>query len=516
MRGDNGTRSGVYGDGDGHEQPLRRRPARTCRAWCACRSSARPRTTLFVRGEALPWLGDRSRRGIALLLTALVAVIAVGVATGLLVREWRMRARVAKRHELAQQKLASGNYPGFQAAELLYRQILAERDDSEARAQRARVLAQMAFEFGDPTEPAQRAMALLGDDAAAPCADKRPGCQDAAEARVYLAMAHGRARSRVASGAGAAAQVSRSRRRPISSGAPSCCSSGPTARPTRCAPPPTAIRTIRSSLHGLGLAEAAARRDERALEAYRRALQDNANHIATIIDRALLQVERGSDRDAARGALEGVVGKLVGDSSPGQLARAFLGLAELELQKGDVTAARRDLAQAAAKRRDGDALLSRGAGAGVRRRLHARRGGARGQARHRGGGPLDAAAGAGRGGAAAGAAGQGAGDHRGGGHLAARGAGDARAGVADAGAQGVGAARRRGGAAHAAGDGGGARWRWRASTSPTDIPKRRSARWRRSSARRRRAPTWRRRWRRCSWPRSVPDRARWWLQARRC
>jgi len=111
-------------------------------------------------------------------------------------------------------------------------------------------------------------------------------------------------------------------------------------------------------LHGLGLAEAAARRDDRALEAYRRALSDNANHIATIIDRALLQVERGSDREAARGALEGVVGKLVADSSPGQLARAFLGLAELELQKGDVTAARRDLAQAAAKRRDGDALLS--------------------------------------------------------------------------------------------------------------------------------------------------------------
>src|SRR4029079_6571716 len=56
---------------------------------------------------------------------------------------------------------------------------------------------------------------------------------------------------------------------------------------------------------GLGLAEAAARRDDRALEAYRRALQDNANHIATIIDRALLQANPNLARDAARGARAG-------------------------------------------------------------------------------------------------------------------------------------------------------------------------------------------------------------------
>ncbi|MCU1276942.1 MAG: Tetratricopeptide 2 repeat protein, partial [bacterium] len=190
MRGENGARGSVYGDGDGQSNPyggsedmpgVVRVPVKR----------KKPRTTMFVRAEPLPWVGDRSRRGIALLLTALIAVVAVGVATGLLVREWRMRTRVAKRHELAKQKLASGNYPGFQAAELLYRQILAERDDSEARAQRARVLAQMAFEFGDSTELAQRAMSSLGDDASAPCADKRPGCQDAAQARVYLAMARG-------------------------------------------------------------------------------------------------------------------------------------------------------------------------------------------------------------------------------------------------------------------------------------------------------------------------------------
>jgi tetratricopeptide (TPR) repeat protein len=353
--GTNGSRS-IYGDGDGTSNPYGGNGEDLPGVVRVPVKRKKPRTTLFVRGEPMPWLGDRSRRSIALLLTALVAVVAVGVATGLLVREWRMRTRVARRHELAKQKLASGNYPGFQAAELLYRQILAERDDGEARAMRARVLGQMAFEFGDSPEAAQRAVASLGDDAA-PCADKKPGCEDAAQARVYLAMSKGELDR--------AARLAQALRRKLPDGAAAYLVGRAELLLER---PDTAADALRSAadadphnpmvLHGLGLAEAAARRDERALTAYRLALGDNANHIATIIDRALLQVSRGSDRDAARGALEGVVGKLVGDSSPGQLARAFLGLAELELQKGDVTAARRDLAQAAAKRRDGDALLS--------------------------------------------------------------------------------------------------------------------------------------------------------------
>ncbi len=359
MRGEGGGGDGsVYGAGDGHESPYGSGNGEDLPGFVRVPvKRKKPRTTLFVRGVPPPWLGDRSRRGIALLLTALVAVVAVGVATGLLVREWRMRARVTKRHELARQKLASGNYPGFQAAELLYRQILAERDDGEARALRARVLAQMAFEFGDSPELATHAMAALGEEAATPCADRRPGCQDIAEARVYLAMARGELDR--------ASRLAQALRRKFPDAAASYLVGRAELLNERPDSATDALRTAADGdahnpvvLHGLGLAEAAARRDDRALDAYRRALSDNANHIATIIDRALLEVDRGSDREAARGALEGVVGKLVGDSSPGQLARAFLGLAELELQKGDITAARRDLAQAAAKRRDGDALLS--------------------------------------------------------------------------------------------------------------------------------------------------------------
>jgi tetratricopeptide (TPR) repeat protein len=361
--GRDGSNPNFYGAGEGNGSPYDlpgEAPPGVVRVPVnPIRSSGRmrqPRPTALVRDFSLPWW-DRSRRGVLLLLTALVAVIAVGVATGLLVREWRMRARVAKRHELARQRIASGNYPGFQAAELLYRQILAERDDPPARSMRARVLAQMAFEFGDSPEPAQRAVAGLGDENLLPCVDGKPGCADAAQARVYLALASG--------DLDRAERLAQLLKRKV----PDAGSSYLVGRAELLLDRPDgATDALRNAaegdahnplvLHGLGLAEAAAHRDDRAYDAYRRALEANANHIATIVDRALLQVARGTDREAARGALEGVVGKLVGDSSPGQLARAFLGLAELELQKGDIAAARRDLAQAAAKRRDGDALLS--------------------------------------------------------------------------------------------------------------------------------------------------------------
>ena len=292
---------------------------------------------------------DRLRSGgIGLLVAALIAVIAVGVVAGLVVREWRMGSRVKRRYELARQKLASGNYPGFLSAELLYRQILTERDDPPARALRARTLAQMAFEFGDPVDAAARAVAGLGDVKS----------EDAEEARVYLAMAKG--------------ETDRALR-------------DSSSLMRKYADPPTTYLYGRAELlldrpqaavdalrrvtdldprdaivqHALGVAEAALKHDDRALEAYRRALEANSNHLATIIDRALLQVRRGSpqDRDVAKGALGGVVEKLAQDCSPGQLARAHLGLGELELARGDLEAARRQLALAMEKRRDGDVTL---------------------------------------------------------------------------------------------------------------------------------------------------------------
>jgi hypothetical protein len=263
------------------------------------------RETQQVRTQSPSWIGDHSRRGIALLLTALLAVVAVGVATGLLVREWRMRARIQKRQELAQQKLASGNYPGFQHAELLYRQILTERDDPVARAMRARVLAQMAFEFGDAREAAERALASLPE-----CTDTSgpgSGCEYAGEARIYLALAKG--------GGDRALRLAQAQRRRFANAA----SAYLVGRSELLLEHNNAaVEALRSAaegdehnplfLHALGLAEAAVHQDERAYDAFRRALLDNANHIATIVDRALLYIDRGTDRAAAEGALQGVAG----------------------------------------------------------------------------------------------------------------------------------------------------------------------------------------------------------------
>jgi tetratricopeptide (TPR) repeat protein len=293
---------------------------------------------------------DRLRSGgIGLLIAAFVGVVAAGVLLGLGWRELRMRGRVTKRYEMARQKLASGNYPGFQSAELLYRQILTERDDPPARALRARTLSQMAFEFGDGTEAAVRAVAGLGE----------AKTEEAEEARIYLAMARGDSDK-------ALGEASALRRKYAD--APATYLYGRAEllldRPQAAVDALRAVADLEPkdalAQHALGVAEAALRHDDRAFEAYRHALDANANHIATIIDRALLQARRGTleDRDIARGALLGVVEKLQADCSPGQLARAHLGLAELDLWKGDLELARRELAVAAGLQRQGDVTLA--------------------------------------------------------------------------------------------------------------------------------------------------------------
>ncbi len=321
-----------------------RAPSSGGQGFAALGPSPRPVGLLSRALEALaPSSGSRNWLAFAVVVAG---AFATAVVAGLLIREWRLRGRVASRHELAQKKLTAGNYPGYQAAELLYRQILAERDDRRTAAMRAKVLAQLSFEFGESPELAQRAVQALS---AGTTSEER-------EARVYVALAKGE----LELAARQAAELVRDR-------------PGPQARyllgqaqllldkPEEAA---AALRTAAAEdpqnpivLHALGLAEAALRHNEAAFEAYGRALTANANHITTIIDRALLQLRQGLDRETAAGSLEGVVGKLVADASPGQLARAYVGLAEIEIGKGNVTAARSALSSAAARRRDHPLLL---------------------------------------------------------------------------------------------------------------------------------------------------------------
>jgi predicted Zn-dependent protease len=295
--------------------------------------------------EALPGGGQGQRRWLTIVIVAVVVVVP-GLLGGLFIKEWRAQVQNRRRQELALKKLASGNFPGYQAAELLYRQILAERDDRRAAAMRAKVLAQLAFEFGESPEPAQRAVQALGSG----------NMPEEREARVYLALAKGELELAAREAAALLKDRPGAQARYLVGQAYLLLDQPENAV--------TALHTASNEdpqnpivLHALGVAESAVRHKDLAFEAYAKALTANANHVATIIDRALLQLQLGLDREAAAGSLEGVVGKLVADASPGQLARAYVGLAELELQKGNVGAARTALSSAAANRRDHPLLL---------------------------------------------------------------------------------------------------------------------------------------------------------------
>ena len=393
-----------------------------------------------------------------------------------------MRARVAKRHELARQKLPSGNYPGFQAAELLYRQILAERDDPQARALRARMLAQMAFEFGDsPERRSARWRARRRGASPAPTSDRVPGHR---EARIYLAMAQRRARSRRAAGARRCAQV------PRRAGDATCRARRAAARSARRGGRRAAHRRRRRSAQPAGAARARPRRGGGAARRSRprrlsaRARSQRQPHRHHHRPRAARRSQRGIDRERgarrARGRRRQAGRRLVARAAGARLprpGRAGAGEGRRRRRRGAQLAPARG--QAARRR----CAAVRGAGAGATPRLRARRGGARGAARARAAGRLDAAAGARRGRAASRAPAAGAGRDRGGG----RRRGPRRWCCARWRSSSWGARRRRALDAEAAlrvqpRCCSAPRWRSRGSTSPRATPTRRSASWSGSSA----------------------------------
>jgi tetratricopeptide (TPR) repeat protein len=291
-----------------------------------------PRPAPLPRAARRPWLR---------VAVAAVVVVAV-VAAALLARDARRRKRVAQRREQALALLAPGNYDGFRAAERLYGELLGERRDPLVVALRARVRGQLAFEFGAPPE------ADDGDD----------------EARVYGELARGadarkdaaRLRERRAD-ARASYLVGRAE---LSAGQPEAAAAALRVAVERDARDPLV-------LHGLGLAEAAAGHDDRALDVWRRALELNPQHVPSLLDRALFLLGRG-DAAAARVALEAVTGRLAAQASPAEQARAQLGLQRVAadgaarraqalhaLEAGDVERAR-DLLDALGS--DGETLLA--------------------------------------------------------------------------------------------------------------------------------------------------------------
>ncbi|MSP59184.1 MAG: tetratricopeptide repeat protein [Myxococcales bacterium] len=285
-------------------------------------------------------LSSVSRRVVLLVVASAAAVSVVAGVTAFALREYRVGARVDRHRESAQRRIASGTFAGYQAAADEYRRILLDHPSDDAvRASRARALATMSFEFGEPIESAGYALSALGDDAS----------EDAQVARTLVALARGdlpRARrlaAQLQSAYGGAIPRYLVGRVELLQDHPD-----------------EAARAISSAverdphdpllLHGLGLAEAGRRHDAAAMEAFARALALSPNHVATIIDRASLQIQRGRDLGAAESFLEGVVSKLAAEASPSELGRAYLALGELHLARGDLEGGRGLLVRASAKR----------------------------------------------------------------------------------------------------------------------------------------------------------------------
>jgi tetratricopeptide (TPR) repeat protein len=275
------------------------------------------------------------------LLVGAAGVLVISLAAGLGIRAWRGHAEAARRRDLASKQMATGNLPGFLAAERAYEQVLAAYpDDAEALAGRALIRAGSLYEFDEAERDVRGAI-----DAARKRQNARSEALVAA-ADVYLLLANGDAEAAEKSAREAAtrheddallaylvgrAQLLRGDARAASDSFRTALKRDP--------------HNI-FALYGLGLAEAGMGEAQGALSAYDRALYENAGHIATIIAKAWLRVQRGRDLLDAETDLVAVAEKFRGQASRAQVAWAELALAELYAQKGDVNRARAALDEA--------------------------------------------------------------------------------------------------------------------------------------------------------------------------
>ena len=275
------------------------------------------------------------------LLVGAAGVLVISLAAGLGIRAWRGHAEAARRRDLASKQMATGNLPGFLAAERAYEQVLAAYpEDPEALAGRALIRAGSLYEFDEAERDVRGAI-----DAARKRQNARSEALVAA-ADVYLQLANGDAEAAEKSAREAAtrheddallaylvgrAQLLRGDARAASDSFRTALKRDP--------------HNI-FALYGLGLAEAGMGEAQGALSAYDRALYENAGHIATIIAKAWLRVQRGRDLLDAETDLVAVAEKFRGQASRAQVAWAELALAELYAQKGDVNRARAALDEA--------------------------------------------------------------------------------------------------------------------------------------------------------------------------
>jgi len=300
-------------------RPQERHPDRTATSWL----------TILV-GE------PGSHRWIYLLLSAF-GVLALAVAVGLAVRYYRLGEQIDAKRSQAQLRLHAGNMPDFMSAAQSYADILGRRgDDETARAAHARILAAIPFEFGDPIP--QTSMKEGEPEGAS---------ADRVAAEAYTLLYGGsltRAATRVLE---ADKQFPESAVLPYLAGRIALLegSAG------------TAVRHLERAqerdgkdaliLRALGLALAAQGKSDAALLAFRKALAINPDHIASLLGKAQTLIATRQLLDEAQVDLNTiVVGKRKILASRGQRGWAYLLLARLYFNKGQLDQAKHHISRA--------------------------------------------------------------------------------------------------------------------------------------------------------------------------
>ena len=282
-----------------------------------------------------------SHRWIYLLLSA-VGVLALAVAVGLAVRYYRLGEQIDAKRKQATVHLHAGNLLDFMSAAQSYADILARRsDDRQARAAHARVQAAIPFEFGDPN-PQTSVKEGGQEEGSAASADR-------AAAESYTKLYAGNLESAAKSMLKVHDEFPGNALIPYLAGRIALLEGNAAS----------AVRDLEQAhkldpkdtlaLCALGHAQAAQGKHDAALLAFDKALTMNPDHVASLLGKAQVVIANRQGLNASpvdRELNTIVVGRRMRLASRGQRGWAYLLLARLYFNKGQLAQARHHISRA--------------------------------------------------------------------------------------------------------------------------------------------------------------------------
>ena len=293
------------------------------------------------------------RYGLRPLVMGLIAafVVAGAIAAGLVVREQRVKRRIAQLTAQAGRLAGAQTFRAYAQAEANYRAIMQQRDDVSTRGALAHVRAAMAAEFGEtPDEAIALLQGLSGSKS-----------RDISCARVFVAIAQGDGAVALRAAGEAVAQYREDAEAHYLLGRSLLLIDDAAGAATELAESVKRGATP-LSLTWLAIAESARGRPEDGIAAVEQALALAPRHPTALVARARLQAATGKlpaggvEPDTSLTELLRAGAQAAGARpepplvSRAQLGWASLALAEVKLARGDVTAARGALAAAAESR----------------------------------------------------------------------------------------------------------------------------------------------------------------------